>query len=709
MAPLRDITKDPHRADTLQHWARLSVEAGQFEEAAKALRWAIKISPLDPISHWYEGNVNQVRDLLPAALRSFECSLVLQPDFCEGWHNHGVVRTGLQQWENALRSYQRALRLGHEVPETLNQLGSTLKSLGRPDLALEYFARGLQQNSRSSDLLFNQGNCFNDLGFFQQAVASFSRAACLAPDDASIWNAHSNVNLTLARSETALRDSDRALRIKPGYAEALYSRGNALQEIGDFAAALKAYESAWQINADLDYLLGAVIRMKSATCDWDGLDIYLKHADEALRLGRRAVSPFVAMMSFDAPFLHRLSAETFAQPLKRPTWNNAPLPTVSNAGETIHIAYISADFFEHATSYLIVGVLELHSRQKFKITALSYGAAKVDPMRERIIGAVDQFLDVSTKSDSEIAELCRTLRVDVAVDLKGYTRGCRPGIFGYGCAPIQINWLGFAGTLGSDRYDYIIADKQIIETTDTHHYIEKIIWLPHTYQPNDRKRLLAGEVPNRARYGLPEGSTFVFCCFNNNYKIRPETFHCWMRILEQVPTSVLWLLEDNPTASFRLQREAERCGVNASRILMAPRMPQAEHLKRHRCADLFLDTWPCNAHTTASDALSMGLPVLTLRGASFASRVASSLLTACDLSELITNDLSQYESRAVELALNPLQMISIRERLDLARDTSPFFDTSQFVNDLERAYEHVTVEKRAGQPTRDVLLGIIDI
>jgi predicted O-linked N-acetylglucosamine transferase (SPINDLY family) len=331
-------------------------------------------------------------------------------------------------------------------------------------------------------------------------------------------------------------------------------------------------------------------------------------------------------------------------------------------------------------------LFEYHDKTQFELFAFSFGPEVQDDMRLRVSKPFDHFINVRAKSDQDVALLSRKLSIDIAIDLKGYTKDSRTQIFAYRAAPVQINYLGYPGTMGTDHMDYLIADPILIPPQSQGFYTEKIIYLPHTYQVNDAKRVISNKSWSRADLGLPTDG-FVFCCFNNNYKITPETFGIWMRLLQKVTGSVLWLLEDNATAAKHLQKRAKAAGVEPARLVFAKRIPMPEHLARNRMADIFLDTWPYNAHTTASDALWAGLPLITRCGQSFASRVASSLLHAVGLPELITHNSEAYEALAMELALNPHRLKSLKDKLDTNRLTTPLFDTTLFTRNIESAYK----------------------
>jgi hypothetical protein len=374
--------------------------------------------------------------------------------------------------------------------------------------------------------------------------------------------------------------------------------------------------------------------------------------------------------------------------------NKAPLnqclgPIVKNTRkDKIRLAYYSADFHNHATSHLMAELFESHDKHVFELIAISFGPEKKDEMRKRLVKSFDKFIDVRLKTDKQVALLSRDLGVDIAVDLKGLTKDSRIGIFSYRAAPIQVNYIGYPGTLSAEYIDYIIADRTLIPLEDQLHYREKIAYLPHSYQVNDRNRKIADKVFTKKELGLPVDK-FIFCCFNNNFKITPSTLDSWVRILKSVNDSVMWLLEDTETSLINLKKEAQKRGVDPNRLIFAKRLDLPEHLARHKSADLFLDTLPCNAHTTASDALWVGLPILTCIGKSFASRVTASLLKAIEVPELITYDLKQYEKTAIELALNPEKLQNIKNKLQENKLKTALFDTKRYTENLEKLYKQM--------------------
>jgi predicted O-linked N-acetylglucosamine transferase (SPINDLY family) len=397
------------------------------------------------------------------------------------------------------------------------------------------------------------------------------------------------------------------------------------------------------------------------------------------------------------------SAKTFVagQPSFPQVW-----PAATHRHDRIRVAYLSPDLREHAVGFLTAGLFEAHDKSRFELTAISFKDEATDIAR-RIKNSFERFIDVGAKSDQETVELMRQLQIDIAVDLCGYTEGCRINIFSRRAAPVQVNYLGYPGTLGAGYMDYLIADRTVIPAEHFGFYAEKVVWLPDTYQANDSKRCIAERTPTRAECGLPEKG-FVYCSFVNSYKIMSDMFDIWMRLLKAVDGSVLWLLADNPAAADALRKQAEQRGVEGTRLVFAPRAPNADHLARQRLADLLLDTLPYGSHTTASDALWAGLPVLAVLGATFAGRVAASLLKAAGLPEMIASDLAQYETMARQFGQNPSSLVPIKTKLKDTRDTCALFDTQRYARHLEDAYATMWERAQRGDAPASFVVGTRD-
>ncbi|TRZ64794.1 MAG: tetratricopeptide repeat protein, partial [Rhodocyclaceae bacterium] len=498
----------------------------------------------------------------------------------------------------------------------------------------------------------------------------------------------------LKRHVEALESYDRALTIKPDHADALNNRGNAFSDLMRPEEALESYDQALKIKPDYEFLYGTCLHTRMKICDWSDLGNRFALLGEKVAGDERVSPPFPVLSISNSRVLHRKAAEIWGK-AKYPVGQTLPGIEIRSRHDKIRIGYFSADFHNHATAYLMAELFELHDKSKFELTAFSFGPDQNDDMRRRLVAAFDRFVNVREQSDRDVAVLARSMNIDIAVDLKGFTQDARPGIFSVRAAPVQVNYLGYPGTMGAGYIDYLIADPTLIPESHRKDYAEKIAYLPNSYQVNDAKRGIVDKVFSRAELGLPQ-TGFVFCCFNNNYKITPETFDGWMRILKNVEGSILWLLEDNPAVASNLCKEAELRGVNGSRLIFAKRMPLQEHLPRNRLADLFLDTLPCNAHTTASDALWEGLPVLTCLGETFAGRVAASLLNAIHLLELITSTPEAYEALAIELATNPEKLRKIGQKLAANRSTTPLFDCRRFTRDIEAIYTAMNERYQAG-------------
>ena len=476
-----------------------------------------------------------------------------------------------------------------------------------------------------------------------------------------------------------------------------------LDHLKRYDEAITHYDKALSLKPDIDWVSGDLRHTKMKICDWSGLAESLEGISKKVVANERVVTPFSLLALNDDALLHKKSSEIYIQ--SRYPFNPDLGPILRRPqSQKIRVGYFSADFHNHATGYLMAELFELHDKSQFELVGLSFGPILNDEMRQRLKRSFDQFIEVGRNSDVEVAKLSRDLNIDIAVDLKGFTRDARIGIFSHRAAPIQVNYLGYPGTMGADYMDYIIADRTLIPLESRSCYSEKVVYLPNSYQVNDRKRLISDRQFTRHELGLPEDE-FVFCCFNNNFKILSATFASWMRMLKAVERSVLWLLQDNPWAAENLKKEAQKQGVDAQRLVFAERMPLPEHLARHRQADLFLDTLPYNAHTTCSDALWAGLPVLTLMGQSFVSRVAASLLNAIGLPELITNTQEEYEALAIELAMNPQMLRDIKLKLARNRLTAPLFDTPLFTTNLETIYIKMMERYQADLGPEHILVG----
>jgi protein O-GlcNAc transferase len=597
----------------------------------------------------YGKNLKDV-DNLRGALDCFEKAIQLQPNDAVAWSNKGVILNGMKKHQEALNCYQKSIALQPHYAEAF----------------------------------YNQGIAFSDLERHEDALHSYEKALALVPKNAKAWSNKGICLSKLDRPDEALASYDQAIQIDRKFLDAWINKGICFAELKLYDQALASYQEAIKINPDADYLLRKYLHTKMLLCDWEGFSETKEDLIEKILQGRKVAHPFSVIPAIDSASLQFNAAKIWAND-KYAISNEKTEIAKRSSTERIRIAYFSADFHNHATAHLISELLELHDSSQFEIHGFSFGPNSEDTARDRIRSAFDHFHDVGTTSDQDIVALARKLGIDIAIDLKGYTQNCRPAIFSLRAAPIQISYLGYPGTLGLSTMDYMVADPTLIPIESRAHYSEKIIYLPESYQANDSKRAIANLTLTRADAGLPD-QAFVFCCFNNNYKITPDIFDSWMKILQQTPGSVLWLLEDNPYASRNLQFEANKRNVEPKRLVFAKKLSLPEHLARHQLADLFLDTLPCNAHTTASDALWAGLPIITILGNAFPGRVAASLLNAIGMPELITNNQGEYEALAIHLAGNRNQLSELKNKLASNRNKSPLFNTPLFTKHLEAAY-----------------------
>jgi len=631
---------------------------------------------------------------LDDAERSFRQVLRKEPRHLPSLNILAIVLTTQKKYREAEPFLQTALKINSGSDATFYNYGIVLKALGRPEEALQRFTEALAINSGNADSWNNRGTVFNDLGDYSAAVADFDRALSINPNDAA---AHSNRGKSLAelkRYDEALTACDRALALKPDLAEAWFGRGFIFQQARRPEAAAAAYRKAVELNPRLPLLKGNLLHQKMLICDWSGVDQLIAEIERDLASGQLSAEPFGWQGVATTPGSLQRCAELYSAS-RYPAHPGEAARGRIGAGGKIRIGYLAGEFREQATSLLLVGVLEQHDRTQFEVYAIDNGWDDQSATRRRIDKAVHRVIGIRELGDPQAAAAIRDNQIDILVNLNGYFGEARTRVFARRPAPIQVNYLGFPGTLGAPYLDYIIADRQVIPEAHRPFYSEKVVWLPNSYQANDRNKEIAERISRRADHGLPADAV-VFCCFNNAYKITPGIFDCWMRILDGVAGSVLWLLEDTPAAAANLKQQAEARGIDASRLVFAGRLPLPDHLARHRCADLFLDTLPYNAHTTASDALWAGLPLLTCRGETFPGRVAASLLESLRMPELVTATVEDYQRLAIALAMDPAKRAQIRQKLADNRLTTPLFDTKLFTRHIEAAFTAMADRHNAG-------------
>src|SRR5580704_18710329 len=664
----------------------------------------------------------------------FRRAVELKPDAAEAHYNLGFILQERGKLDAAIEVYRRALALRPDMPQAHTNLGVALQHQGKLDDAVAAFRQAIAGNPKYVDAHFNLGAVLRLQGHADEAAAAYWRVIALEPSHAAARNnlalilseagelsaadgllrqavgrwpdyseGHNNLGALLldqGRPQEALDALQRALKRTPDYPEAYLNMGNALRELGSLAEAIDAYGRAIALRPTYAEALAQLVYHRARACDWTDAG-----AEERLlsvvRLNTARIPPFMliptAATAADQLLCARKWVEHFAVPEPQVYRHDA-----TPRSGSLRIGYLSSDFHDHATAYLIAEVIERHDRDRFDIHGYSYGADPGGAMRARLVSAFDRFTDIDALSHRDAAARIRADDIDILVDLKGHTHRARPKILAFRPAPVQVNYLGFPGTIGAPFIDYIVADDFIVPRDRQTQYAEKLAYLPDCYQPNDTRREIAA-APSRAECGLP-AQGFEFCAFNNSFKITPAFFAVWMRLLQQVQGSVLWLLESNALVRRNLGAAAVAAGVDPGRLVFAPMQPHGQHLARHRHADLFLDTLPCNAHTTASDALWAGLPVLTCAGETFAGRVAGSIVRAAGLAELVASSPRDYEAIALALAREPARLADIRSRLSAGRASLPLFDMAKRTRDFEALYARMAEIWRSGRPATPIAL-----
>jgi protein O-GlcNAc transferase len=653
----RVLALQPGHPGAYFNMGTLRSKTGESDLAIEAFQKALAAAPDDPDIHNSLALAYEQRQRREEAIASFERALALRPDFVDALINFGNLQAAQSRLAEARALYERALKVDAANANALRNLGALLKMQGKLSDAIACYRKAQLADPGQPGVHADLGHALRDSGDFAAASACYRKAVGLEPGSPALWYQLGETCKALGRFDEAASAYARALELKPAYARAM----------------------------------GGLAYVRQHMCDWDGLEaLWARLRHEAIGQPGSGISPFsVLYMPFSAAE-HLACAKEWARQELDAAAAGTARPEPTRIGEArrrrIRVGYLSWDFHQHATAYLMAELFELHDRGRYEIHAYSYGPDDGSAIRARIRGACEHFADIAQASALEAANRIRADGIDILVDLKGYTMGARPQILAHRPAPVQINWLGFPGSMGTEHADYILADAFVIPPGAEKNYSEKVLRLPDCYQVNDRKRHIADRTPTREECGLPpEG--FVYCSFNQTAKILPEVFGAWMRIMSAVPGSVLWLLETNPWATGNLRREARRRGVDENRLIFARPLPLSEHLARYRLAGLSLDTFPYGSHTTASDALWAGCPLLTRTGETFASRVAGSILVNAGLRELVTGDLESYERLAVALASDPGRIAALRRHLQENRDTCPLFDTPRFTRNLENAYD----------------------
>ena len=672
-----------------------AAHAGDIATAIVFYDRSIALQPGDLEPHYNKGVVLYKAGRVDEAAASYVCALAIAPQFAAAHSALGELRSEAGDDAAALHHHEQAVAIEPGNAEFHNNFGLALDRAHRHLEAVQCFDAALAIAPEVATAWSNRGVALHQLGRLAEALASADRAIAIDAADAEAWSNRGLVLHDLRRYDEALAAHEKATRLAPSFANAWANLGATFNTLKQPDRALVAYDRALAIEPANWQVQGDRLHTAMLLCDWKGLATATQGIVDAIERVHAFVHPFVLLPTGASPPLQKRNAARWLAA------NCAPGAEVHAAsrgaeGGRVRLGYFSNDFRRHAMMELLVEVFERHDRSRFECTAFSLGPTTADAMRSRAMAAFDRFIDVGAMGDLEIAALSHSLGIDVAIDLNGYTQGARPGIFAARAAPLQVSYLGYPGTMAAPWMDYLLADAVVVPAEAFDAYSEQIAWLPHSYQANASWQAIAPASQQRRAAGLPDEG-FVICSFNNSYKITPDVFDVWMRLLARVPGSVLWLIEANAVAAANLRGEAVRRGIAADRIVFAPRTNREAHLARHQLADLFVDTLHYGAHTTASDALRAGLPVLTCMGESFPSRVAASLCRQVGLDALVTTDVAVYEATALALATTERERLaSLRRQLAEALPRSPLFDAAAFARDFEQLCVAMHERHRAG-------------
>ena len=684
------LAEAPEHVQGLRLLAIVMLHQGKASEAEPLIAQAATLSPDTPYMHQNHAlALNELRrfdEAVAAAARAIK----LDPDYAAAYFQRGMALAQLGRLPEAIRDYERAETRGSKEPALFFALGHTLASSGKREDAISAYAKAIALKPDFVEAMVNRGIVLMELRRTNEALLHFDRAIAINPRAAQAHNMRGTALFNLKRYGEAADSYTHALTLLPDYAKAHFNLGVLLAEARQFDHARLAFAEALAIDPSIPQLPGHFLHATLQLCDWQGYDASVATLLTTLDQNRPVAQPFQVLFLPSTLEQQKKAATLFAAE-KCPPQQALPRPKNRKDGR-LRIAYVCKDFYNHATTVLFTEILERHNRDDVEIFGISHGQDDHSPERARVIAAFEHFIDVAALDDRAIAQRIRDLNIDIAIDLDGYTRDCRPAILSYRPAPVQAQFLAYPGTMAAGHIDYILTDKIVTPPEHAAYFSEKFAYLPNTYQPNSARP--EGPAVTRAELGLPEQG-FVFGCFNNSFKITPAAFDSWMRILKRVEGSVLWLLISNQTARTNLAREAEARGIDPARLIFAGTLDLAPHIARLRHMDLFLDTYVYGAHTTASDALWADVPVLTLKGEAFPARVAASILSVLGLDELITASPQAYENLAVQLASEPTRLGAAREKL--SQNRARLFDAAAFANHLESAFRQMQARHERGE------------
>ena len=697
------LRREPDTAIVYRDLGYALFQAGQLAAAKQAFAQGIALDPGIADLHFFMGNLHNHEQAPDDAIACYRRALSIQTDHAAARANLGKLLLAAERLHEAMDAFNAAPVPTRAFALPYYQLGIAFQSQGAMDDALHCLRKAFALQPESAALLYNLGIALKSFGQLRDAMACYRGATELKPDFIDAHCNLGNLYFALGELDAASACHQRVLAMAPDSVKALYGLGSVLGAQQKIQEAVRCFHHALALEPGHLAARTLLLYHLQHMCAWDDLDTHIaaiRHAvTDHTGSAQNRLSPlaFVAIPGATAKEQKQCAEQWVRGGMASLLQQRARLGFQYHraSGDKISIGYLSADFRQHPVSFLMAEVLELHDRARFHVTAYSYGPDDGSAMRGRIQRACDAFVDIRNDDYEGAAKKIHADQIDILVDLTGHTQDSRTDILALRPAPIQVNYLGYPGTMGADFIDYLIADRFIVPPQSRQHYTEQVAWLPDCFQANDRTRPRPA-TPGRAACGLPEDG-FVFCCFNQTAKITPEVFDIWCRLLRAVPGSVLWLPASNRHAGGNLRREAEQRGIDSSQLIMAPLMHRDEHLARLQCADLFLDTLPFNAGTTCSDALWMGLPVITCAGDAFASRMAGSLLTSIGTPELITYTLDDYYELALKLATSTELLAGLRQKISANRDTAPLFDSPRFTRNLEEAYRQMVRARARGE------------
>ena len=626
-------------------------------------------------------------------------------DNAELLHTYGYIFFNLKKYEQAIEQWEKAVNINPQFVFALNNLGNVLSKLKKFDKAVEYLNKALKINPNFFESYYTLSEIFFKTKDYEKSLININKALDLKPDNLTIIKIKIELFLKLNKKKDLLKFLDDAIKYHPENAELYNYKAKIFSELGMNSQSRNTYKTVYMLDPNFPYVLGNIVNDKLTNCNWLGIEKDFEEIKNKIDQEEEVADPFLISTIFDSPDLQNKAARVWIK--QYPTLNEKKKLETANHKAKIKLGYYSTDFRDHPVGHLITKVLETHDKSKFDIYGfyLSKKQKENDRYYLRIKKVFKEFYDVSEMSDNEIVLLSKNLKIDIAIDLVAHTgdHDSKFGIFLHNCAPIQINFLGYPGTSGSNKIDYIIADKTVIPEKNKKFFTEKIIYLPNSYQPSEKDRIISKKEFTKKDLNLPEND-FIFCCFNSNKKILPSILDLWSQILNQVPDSILWLLSDNDQFQKNLKSEFAKKNIDPNRIIFSKKVPIEEHLKRIKNADLFLDTFPYNAHTTCSDSIWAGVPLLTLEGQSFQSRVASSLLKTSGLGELVAKDKQEYLQKAIFLAKNKNYLNKLKIKIIDYRNENPIFDNIFFTKNIEKGYSLVFEKKLKNEQAQDIYL-----